>query len=251
MHFRICIVIALSCLTGCASTGQPAPSAVPRTMDHITVGVPDLRQAMADFERSTSIAPRHAGRHLTRGSENALVSLGGKQYLELLGPDPQGIDTPLRRQLQAFKRPTLMYWVATIDALTPARDRLIASGIAMSEIGNGMRKTNDGGEVRWRFSEAAPAISGTPFLIEWAPGTQHPSSEAAPGCTLAAFRIDALDPLPTRRFIAALGDRAVVEAAPRPGFEARIRCGAAKPATPANERDDRRAGMVRRGATGQ
>ena len=56
-------------------------------------GSPRLRRAGSrrrgsGVRRATGVAPAEGGRHLGRGTRNALVGFGETSYLEIIGPDP-------------------------------------------------------------------------------------------------------------------------------------------------------------------
>src|SRR4051812_46489247 len=51
--------------------------------DHLVVAIRSLPESMAEFERTTGVKPVVGGTHPGRGTENALVSLGGGKYLEI------------------------------------------------------------------------------------------------------------------------------------------------------------------------
>jgi hypothetical protein len=57
-------------------------------MDHLVLATPDLAATVAWFATSTGVAPSRGGQHLGLGSANYLVGLGGRRYLEVVGPDP-------------------------------------------------------------------------------------------------------------------------------------------------------------------
>jgi hypothetical protein len=78
-----------------------APLAPRSQFDHLVVGIRSLPEGIAEFESLTGIKPGVGGKHPDRGTENALVSLGGGGYLEIIAPQPGAtlstVDEGMRR----------------------------------------------------------------------------------------------------------------------------------------------------------
>jgi hypothetical protein len=185
------------------------------SVDHLLLGVADLDAGISWFEARTGVRARIGGSHPGMGTRNALVSLGSRQYLEIIAPDPAQSAFNFNIDLRALAAPRLVTWAVftpDIDAAVAAarRDKLEIFGPR-----DGSRKRPDGSLLRWRSagvvaSLAEADVDPVPFFIQWAADSRHPSTDAPPGCRLAELAIAGPDPARLEAVLASLGIDAIV-----------------------------------------
>lgn len=181
-------------------------------IDHLVVGVPDLQQGIDLLERRTGVRPAYGGEHSGSGTHNALLSLGPRQYLELLAfrpeakPDKESgflwelIDP---ERLAGLTEPRLLAWAVSTAEAGHTAERLQAQGYELTGFVAGARKRPDGAQLAWKtFRIAVPGLRSAPFFIEWEEGSAHPAETSPGGCELAALK--AFEPEETERALRGL-----------------------------------------------
>ena len=179
-------------------------------VDHIVYGVPGpLEAAMDDFERLTGIKPMIGGAHPGLGTHNAIVSLGGGAYFEILCCDPCQPDPPKlwmgmsSLEARCFEDrcfAKVMTWaVDRTGRLEEAIRAARASGYDPGDEEGFERQRPDGSAMKWSLSyrhytvdEMGAGSGAVPFLIDWK-GNTSPAATAPVGCELVGLRAEVKD----------------------------------------------------------
>lgn len=216
MRLRGCgvgLLLVLAGLGGPDGAAQVSPGA---GLDHIILETGSLVKGSAAFARLTGVTPAAGGQHPGRGTQNALVALGGGRYLEILAPlVDSGAVEPLRP----------VGWAVHSPDLVALRERLRTAGLSLSESRPGSRRRPDGGLLTWStaglLGDDAPSL---PFFIQWGREVAHPSTTSPSGCTLVTFQVATPDSTRLGRLVRALELPVVVRAAPHEEMTLTLRC---------------------------
>ena len=174
-----------------------AESEGPSLLDHILLGSPDLQAGIEFVEQHTGVRAAFGGVHPGRGTQNALLSLGERRYLEIIAPDPAqpGVKNPIASNLHSLTEPQLIGWAAHPGSVTAFAEKLRVAGIKCDGPTQGSRKRPDGQFLKWQIVSLADTASGLlPFFIEWSQDSVHPSLDAPKGCRLLNFAAETPDP---------------------------------------------------------
>ena len=233
------LTMILSTLVGCTPaardadttgmgdrTAETAAPQVPASVDHVLLAVHDLQAGLDEFERLTGVRAQIGGAHPGRGTRNALVSLGGASYLEILAPNPADPAGPaMSAQLAQFTSLTPYGWAVRSEDLDGLADSLRARNVSVSDISPGARVRADGSRLEWRtLNVEAPSSSYVPFFIQWAAFSPHPSTTSPMGCTLRGLRFAAPAPDELRATFERLGIAAEVSSGEQAMMRVRLEC---------------------------
>lgn len=160
-------------------------------LDHLLFGAPDLEGGIREVTARLGVAPAPGGVHPTMGTTNALLSLGGGVYLEVLAPTPG--ETELRgfgRELAGLEAPAIVNWAAQASDLEAVAAAAAAAGLAPFGPVPGSRRTEAGDLLEWRMLLIGGHAFGTfvPFFIDWG-STPHPSATSPIGPRLIRFSV--------------------------------------------------------------
>jgi hypothetical protein len=220
----------------CAGAGNPpakerpamdtAPKGDVSHVDHVILGIDDLRKGIEELESRTGVRAEFGGVHPGRGTQNALISLGERHYLEILAPNPKEKGDERTAELRKLTTLTPIGWAARANDLPSTQRLLREHGAQTGEIRPGARKRPDGGRLAWKTLDiTSPASPLLPFFIEWDHATAHPSATSPGGCRLADLILEDPNPAPLRDALQAAGVGVEV----REGKESRIHLSLACP----------------------
>src|SRR5579862_824694 len=102
---------------------------VPPMLDHILLGCSELQGGIEFVEQHTGVRATFGGVHPGRGTQNALLSLGDRRYLEIIAPDPEqpGVKNPIASNLHSLTEPQLIGWAAHPGSVTAFAEKLRAA----------------------------------------------------------------------------------------------------------------------------
>ena len=207
---RLCATTAASCIVGSRMSEAQNLTPATKAVDHLLLGVPDLDRGISWVEQKTGVKAVVGGSHPGVGTRNALLSLGGRQYLEIIAPDPAQSTFGFRVDLRKLTGPRLVTWAAASTDLDSLATRATGAGQRVSGPRDGSR--------------VAPAgVDPIPFFIQWAADTTHPSATSPKGCELQSFAIEHPKPEAILSLLKAFGIDATVTTVQSPRMRATLR----------------------------
>ncbi|MEM6386969.1 MAG: VOC family protein [Pseudomonadota bacterium] len=161
-------------------------------LDHLVVAARSLEEGAAYVEAVLGVRLSPGGQHSHMGTHNLLLSLGPKEYLEVIAIDPNAppVARPRWFDLDRFSvAPRMTHWVCQTDDLDEAIDA--------APRGTGQILELSRGDLNWAMGVPddgrLPFDAAMPALIEWGDGSPHPA-ERLPDHDLRLSRLDVFHP---------------------------------------------------------
>jgi Glyoxalase-like domain len=194
-------------------------------MDHVVFAVPNLAQGIELVQLRTGVRAHLGGQHPGRGTHNALLSLGGRQYFEIIAMDPEQAEAPglLFPELKGLSQPRFIAWALAVGSVVETAKRAKAASFETIGPLEGSRAQADGSLLTWKTLRIGGSpVEGLPFFIEWQNGTAHPSQNSPSGCRLTSFWIEHTDTEAMRRTLKRLGAEATITSGSRVRLKVRL-----------------------------
>jgi len=200
---------------------------ITEALDHLLLGTSDLDQGILLVKEMTGLTPGMGGSHPGVGTRNALLSLG-KQYLEIIAPDPAQVSFSYRTDLRKLGEPRLIAWAALSRNIDAAALKARGAGMEVFGPSDGSRKKPDGKILTWRVlgiqnSLGNSTVDPVPFFIQWGEGVPHPSQDSVTDCRLESLGFEHPEPEKLRALLRKLGFNADVKRAAAARLTASIR----------------------------
>ena len=189
-------------------------------IDHLMWACADLDTGIARLADLTGITAAFSGSHTGQGTRNALLSLGGDCYLEIIAPDPeQTLQGTFGGRLAKLTSSGLLSWAIACRNLARYRLELNHSGHFTTNVQTTTRENPAGEALTWQLLFVGQ-VPGAPFFIDWL-DCAHPATTSPLGCKLKSLIVRAPD---VSRLAPLVGkvDRLSIESADAVGLYARI-----------------------------
>lgn len=197
-------------------------------VDHLLLGISDLDRGIEWIEKITGLKAVIGGSHPGVGTRNALLSLGGKRYLEIIAPDPQQTAFNFHIDIRKLIEPRLITWAAGTNDIDVLAKKAKESSFEIFGPRDGSRARPDGKVLKWKslgvmnkFGDQG--IEPFPFFIQWAADSLHPSQDSPKGCELESFEIEHPRPADLVDALKMFGIEATVKEAKNVRLIARIK----------------------------
>jgi len=161
-------------------------------LDHLVYAAPDLDEAIEQVELLLGVRAAIGGQHPGWGTRNALLSLGPKAYLEIMGPDPGQPEPKQPRPfgMDSMSKPRLVSWVARAVDIQSVIDKAKKQSLDLGELLSKSRRKPDGSELKWTMTDLTKnRMDGMiPYFINWG-DSAHPAENSPKGCRLKKLEL--------------------------------------------------------------
>ena len=177
-------------------------------LDHLVYITSDVDQTIKDLTEKLGVTATLGEQHPLWGTRNALLALGPRMYLEILGPDPslsrEGLKRPF--DFDRLYKSRLATWVSRSEDLNRTIEVGRQVGVDLGEVLSGKRTKPDGTVLSWTMTDLTKVRENgiVPYFINWG-RSKHPAVGAPTGCFLKGLRAEHPNPNHVNSILEAFG----------------------------------------------
>jgi len=194
-------------------------------LDHLVYATPDLDSTIDSLEALFGVRAVIGGHHKAWRTRNALLSLGVRMYLEIMGPDePARVpNQPRPFELDELVAPRLVTWVARSADIQTVISTARHDGVDLGDLQERSRQKPDGSVLKWTMTDLTkPREAGVvPYFIDWG-ASAHPAESSPGGCRLLTLKLSHPDAVRIKQILGHLGIDVGVDLGPEASLEAII-----------------------------
>ena len=180
-----------------------------RKIDHIVYGVPDLNEGIKYIEEFFGVTPSIGGKHLSKGTKNALLNLGDACYLEILTVDRENREFTGNRWMgiDSIDSPRIIRWALKSEDINTDSRTLSVHSSEHGVIEGGSRQTTDGRLLQWQMTlpTTSAQVDVLPFITDWSKSASHPTDALEEHCRLQRIVLSHPSPSTLQKILFNLG----------------------------------------------
>lgn len=185
-------------------------------LDHVALGVPDIQKGLDYVESLTGLRPIVNEVSARAGCSYvvAQLSLGGEQFLEIIGPNPavEGELEGIGAYAAAMPGPKLMFWVMGVRDFGAYLRDAARAGYTFGDT----RHVKNGGYEYQIGAIGMEFVPHIPSVIEWKAREDAKELAATSGCRIADFTVHHPEPETLQKVYDALGIGMLVRRGEKP-----------------------------------
>ena len=165
---------------------------MPTRPDHLIYATPDLQHGIDEIAALLGVSVNPGGSHPGFGTRNAIVPLGPRCYLEVIGPDPEQTEFVGERifGIDSLDHGKLVHWCVERQRLADFVTQVRSRGSEISDPVPMSRQTTEGQTLSWElaFPKSFGSPHPVPFFIDWG-NSPHPAAAFPMEAELITFEI--------------------------------------------------------------
>lgn len=156
------------------------------------------------------------------GTQNALLRLGSRLYLEVIGPDrSQSLVNNYGGYIASLSKPQILTMVVAVQDIYSVATKVAEAGLATNGPTPLYRSSSTGASVNCTILMTKDSELGWsfPLFVDWGNSTDHPADGAPSGCSLVSAEVLHPNAMRMRKLFSTMDIDIPVRVASNPSFK--------------------------------